>query len=172
MPFLRKIQQKLREKGHGLFNALAKPDTVRDILKQPYRVHEEVDDVLVKALLDPLLTEGASDVVFDTLSYSAGPLPEQQLGMFPSRKPVWVCYGKDDPWTPSRRVEALKRFESVERVVGLDGVGHCPHDEAPHQVHPLLSEFLLRVRRDNEVRVPYFLKQQQRQSWFNVTRVE
>ena len=29
-------------------------------------------------LLTPLLTEGAADVVFDTLSYSAGPLPEQQ----------------------------------------------------------------------------------------------
>ena len=34
---------------------------------------------LVDVLLTPLLTEGASDVVFDTLSYSAGPLPEQLL---------------------------------------------------------------------------------------------
>lgn len=177
MPFLRIVQRTLREKGHGLFNALAKPDTVKEILKQPYRVQEAVDDVLVKVLLDPLLTEGASDVVFDTLSYSAGPLPEQQLGMFPSRKPVWVCYGKDDPWTPPKRVEALKRFEAVEKVVGFDGVGHCPHDEAPHQVHPILSAFLKRLRNENNqvnnVKIPFFMQQlqQQQQPWFNVTRV-
>jgi hypothetical protein len=41
-----------------------------DILKVPYAVKTAVDAVLVKVLLDPLLTPGASQVVFDTLSYS------------------------------------------------------------------------------------------------------
>jgi pimeloyl-ACP methyl ester carboxylesterase len=145
MPVVRCIQGALRAKGQGLYDALAKPDTVKQILKTPYAVTSAVDDKLVKVLLDPLLTEGASNVVFDTLSYSAGPLPEQQLSEFPKDKPVWVCYGKSDPWTPSGRVEALISKPSVERVVGWDGVGHCPHDEAPELVHPLLFEFLKRV---------------------------
>ncbi len=100
-------------------------------------------------LLDPLLTQGADDVVFDTLSYSAGPLPEQQLGggNFPMDRPVWVVYGKDDPWTPSRRVENLGRScgRVVERIVGLDGAGHCPHDEKPEEVNRLILEFLDRL---------------------------
>lgn len=143
MPLIRQVQQLLRDKGQGLFDALAKPDTVKQILKEPYAIESAVDDVLVDVLLTPLLTEGASQVVFDTLSYSAGPLPEIQLGEI--QKPVWICYGDKDPWTPAGRVEALSRKASVEKVVSLPGIGHCPHDEAPELVEPLLLEFLERV---------------------------
>ena len=58
-------------------------------------------------LLDPLLTEGADEVVFDTLSYSAGPLPEQQLSSsdFPRDCPVWVdiCRATGDTEGAARR---------------------------------------------------------------------
>ena len=146
MPIVRTIQKLLREKGQGLFDALATPSTVKQILMVPYAITDAVDDTLVDVLLTPLLTEGASQVVFDTLSYSAGPLPEVQLSTFPNNKPVWICYGLDDPWTPAARVEALIKNEAVERVVGFPEVGHCPHDEAPELVHPLLLEYLQRVR--------------------------
>lgn len=150
MPAIRVVQRTLRENGQGLFDALAKPDTVKQILMEPYKVPNSVDDTLVDVLLSPLLLEGSADVVFDTLSYSAGPLPEQLLGdkSFPGDVPVWVCYGEKDPWTPGPRVERLGRsFGSVvERVVKLDGVGHCPHDEAPKLVNPLLMEFMGRVK--------------------------
>merc|ERR1712127_425547 len=97
MPLVRQIQALLREKGHGLFKAAATPETVTQILKEPYTVTDAIDEELVSVLLDPLLTEGADEVVFDTLSYSAGPLPEQQLRSpaFPKDTPVWVVYGKD-----------------------------------------------------------------------------
>jgi pimeloyl-ACP methyl ester carboxylesterase len=157
MPLIRQIQQLLRSNGQSLFNTLATPSTVKQILKEPYSNHNVIDDELVNVLLDPLLTSGASDVVFDTLSYSAGPLPEQQLSSidFPNNCPVWVVYGKDDPWTPSRRVENLSKVcispdgeygsSPVERIVGLDGAGHCPHDECPDEVNGLLMEFLDRI---------------------------
>jgi len=151
-PLINTVQRLLREKGHPLFGALAKPDTVRQILKEPYRIRDAVDNELVQVLLDPLLTEGSADVVFDTLSYSAGPLPEQQLQDPRFQKPVWVCYGTDDPWTPPQRVEGLKNLADhvVERIVPLKGVGHCPHDEAPELVNPLLVEFLERLKTDNQ----------------------
>mmetsp|Transcript_14455 Transcript_14455/g.31356 ORF Transcript_14455/g.31356 Transcript_14455/m.31356 type:complete len:484 (-) Transcript_14455:156-1607(-) len=157
MPLVRQVQSLLREKGHGLFKTLATPETVTEILKEPYAVTEAIDEELVSVLLDPLLTEGADEVVFDTLSYSAGPLPEQQLSSaaFPKDCPVWVVYGKDDPWTPSKRVENLKNVcgrpgegygeSPVERVVALEGVGHCPHDECPEKVNELVLEFLDRL---------------------------
>jgi pimeloyl-ACP methyl ester carboxylesterase len=143
MPIIRSVQKLLRERGQRLFDALAKPATVKQILKEPYAVTSAVDDVLVDVLLTPLLTEGASQVVFDLLSYSAGPLPELQLSQI--SKPVWICYGTSDPWTPARRVEALLKKPTVERVVALKGVGHCPHDEAPELVEPLLLEYLNRL---------------------------
>jgi pimeloyl-ACP methyl ester carboxylesterase len=124
MPVIRQVQKALRERGQPLFDALATPQTVKQILMEPYKRQEAVDDTLVQVLLDPLLLEGASKVVFDTLSYSAGPLPEQQLAIFPENKPVWICYGKKDPWTPAARVDALVRKPAVEKVVAFDGVGH------------------------------------------------
>ena len=154
MPLVRQIQSLLREKGHGLFKTLATPQTVTEILKEPYAVTEAIDEELVSVLLDPLLTPGADEVVFDTLSYSAGPLPEQQLSSsnFPDL-PVWVIYGKDDPWTPSQRVEKLLEVGrpgeirgTVERVVGLEGAGHCPHDEMPEVVNTLVMDFLDRLK--------------------------
>jgi len=146
MPILRSVQSLLRKYGQGAFDALAKPETVKTILKEPYAVESAVDDTLVQVLLDPLLTAGASQVVFDTLSYSAGPLPEQQLATFPANKPVWIGYGEADPWTPGARVRALQKYPAVELVQSWPGVGHCPHDEAPEQVDPLLLQFLDRLR--------------------------
>ena len=148
MPILRSVQKLLRSKGQGLFDQLAKPSIVKEILMEPYHVSNAVDDELVDVLLTPLLTPGASDIVFDTLSYSAGPLPEQQLSdpSFPTEScPVWVTYGDKDPWTPGKRVEALGKMPSVEKVVVFKDVGHCPMDEAPELVNPLLLEFLKRI---------------------------
>ena len=157
MPLVRQVQMLLRNNGHGLFASLAKPGTVKEILKEPYAVVDAVDDELVQVLLDPLLTPGADDVVFDTLSYSAGPLPEQQLSSvnYPKETcPTWVVYGEADPWTPAKRVENLKNIgrvgdeygeSTVERIVGLEGVGHCPHDESPEAINRLILEFLDRL---------------------------
>jgi len=145
MPLVRFVQKQLRENGHALFDSLANPGTVKQILAEPYAVKSAVTDELVDVLLSPLLTDGAADVVFDTLSYSAGPLPEEQLSCL-SDVPVWVCYGDADPWTPPKRVDALERYAAVERVQSFPGVGHCPHDEAPERVNPFILEFLERLR--------------------------
>jgi pimeloyl-ACP methyl ester carboxylesterase len=75
-------------------------------------------------------------------------LPEQLLSdpSYPHNVPVWVCYGTEDPWTPAKRVDRMLSLDPVERVIPLLEVGHCPHDEAPEQVNPLLLEFLKRVK--------------------------
>jgi len=145
IPVVSAVQAALRKYGKPLFDSLAKPDTVKQILKEPYYDAEQVTDELVDVLLTPLLTEGSADVVFDTLSYSAGPLPEQQLADPQLKAPVLVCWGEKDPWTPSKRVLGLSRFDSVERVIPLPNVGHCPHDEAPQLVNPLIIDFVQRV---------------------------
>jgi len=144
VPFVQGVQALLRDTplGANLFKALAKPETVKQILKEPYYDETQVTDELVDVLLSPLLTEGADRIVFDTLSYSAGPLPEQLLQDPRLTVPVWVCWGEKDPWTPAPRVRALDRYPSVRRVIPIPGVGHCPHDEAPQLVNPLIEEFV------------------------------
>lgn len=141
-PIVGAVQSALRKYGQPLFDSLANPGTVKQILKEPYNDASQVTDELVDVLLSPLLLDGAADVVFDTLSYSAGPLPEQLLQDDRLDAPVWVCWGEKDPWTPPKRVLALERLESVKRLVTLPTAGHCPHDEEPHNVNPVLIDFL------------------------------
>lgn len=78
----------------------------------------------------------------ETRSYSAGPLPEPLLEDERLQAAVQICFGEADPWTPPARVRALERFRSVRSVVGLPGVGHCPHDEAPGLVNPMIVDFV------------------------------
>ena len=53
----------------------------REILKEPYAVTDAIDD--------PLLTEGTDDVVFDTLSYLAGPLQSVIVASATAR--IYLC---------------------------------------------------------------------------------
>ena len=50
-----------------------------------------------------------------------------------------------DPWTPPKRVLALEKFGSVERVIPLSNVGHCPMDESPTTVNPIIVDFVKAV---------------------------
>ena len=78
----------------------------------------------------------------ETRVYSAGPLPEPLLEDQRLQAAVQICFGEADPWTPPARVRALERFRSVRSVVGLPGVGHCPHDEAPELVNSMIVDFV------------------------------
>ena len=43
---------------------------------------------------------------------------------------------------PVKDGRAYGEFESVDRFIELPGVGHCPMDEAPELINPLLMEFV------------------------------
>ena len=102
---------------------VAKPEIIHKILQEPYAVTSEVDDQLVDALLTPLLSSGQKDVVFDMLSYTGGPLIEQQLqdAAFPKSVPVSIAYGTADPWLPVARTNALTKLSTVDKVIPLPG---------------------------------------------------
>jgi pimeloyl-ACP methyl ester carboxylesterase len=74
---------------------------------------------------------------------SGGPLPEELLAQ--TRVPVSILWGEADPWED--HVEGRRLFGGypcVEEFVTLPGVGHCPQDEAPQLVNPLIRAFVER----------------------------
>ena len=40
-------------------------------------------------------------------------------------------------------------FDTVEKFIPLEGVGHCPQDEAPELVNPILLEFIADISQRN-----------------------
>jgi pimeloyl-ACP methyl ester carboxylesterase len=101
-----------------------------------------VTDELVQFILQPGLDPGAVDVFLEFICYSGGPLPEELLPRV--KCPVLVAWGEKDPWEPVELGRAYASFDTVEDFVVLPNVGHCPQDEAPDLVNPLVESFVTR----------------------------
>lgn len=124
------------------FNQLAKPKTVRKILLQAYAHPEVVTDELVDILMAPARDAGALAVFVAFTAYSQGPLPEDLLEVLPC--PAIMLWGSADPWEPIELGRELAKFPQVQEFIPLEGVGHCPQDEAPEIVNPILQDWIMR----------------------------
>lgn len=124
------------------FNQLAKPKTVRKILLQAYAHPEVVTDELVDILMAPARDAGAVAVFVAFTAYSQGPLPEDLLEVLPC--PAIMLWGTADPWEPIELGRELAKFPQVQVFIPIEGVGHCPQDEAPEIVNPILQNWLVR----------------------------
>jgi pimeloyl-ACP methyl ester carboxylesterase len=146
-PAVRALQRALRTTGLGpaFFGQIATRQGVASVLKQCYGDAAAVTDELVDVILTPGLQEGAVHVFLDFISYSSGPLPETLLQSCPV--PVSVIWGEADPWEKLEWGREFAKYEAVEEFVSLPGVGHCPQDEAPHLVNPLILSFVARHAR-------------------------
>jgi pimeloyl-ACP methyl ester carboxylesterase len=52
-----------------------------------------------------------------------------------------------DPWEDAKKGKALfSGYPCVYEFVGLPGIGHCPQDEAPEVVNPLIERFIVHVK--------------------------
>lgn len=126
--------------GHFFFSKLAQPKVIRQALLKAYGRKDAVTDELVDILLKPAQDEGAADVFLSFITYSKGPLPEDLLAKV--QCPVLIAWGTVDPWEPFAKGKALAEFPAVEQFIPLAGIGHCPQDEAPEIVNPLLLDWL------------------------------
>lgn len=110
------------------------------VLREAYADADAVTDELVDVILRPGLEPGATEVFIDFLSYSSGPLPEALLAACPV--PLGLLWGAADPWERVEWGRALAAATPDAQYVELPGVGHCPMDEAPDTVNPLVRKFV------------------------------
>jgi pimeloyl-ACP methyl ester carboxylesterase len=126
--------------GRFFFAKLAQPQVIRQALLKAYGRKEAVTDELVEILLKPARDPGAADVFLSFITNSKGPLPEDLLPQV--QCPVLLMWGTVDPWEPFTQGKKLAAFPAIERFIPLEGIGHCPQDEAPDLVNPILLEWL------------------------------
>ena len=130
----------------GLFRWFARASVVRQVLLQAYPSGRNVDDALVELLLRPTQDPGAPEAfrgfvnLFD--DWLAPQLLERLSAATPP-VPVRLLWGEADPWEPLAEPRRWREaFSCVRELRGLPGLGHCPHDEGPEQVNPILLEWL------------------------------
>lgn len=138
-PFVQKLLS-IKPVGKFFFNQVAKPKTVRKILLQAYANADVVTDELVDLLMTPAKDPGAVAVFLAFTAYSSGPLPEDLLPKLPCS--AIMLWGTADPWEPIELGKELANYPQVKDFIPIAGAGHCPQDEAPELVNPILQAWI------------------------------
>jgi len=138
----------------GLFRWFARPALVRQVLLQAYPSGRHVDDALVELLLQPTSDPGAPESFRGFVNLFDDWLAPQLLARLSEPQqplPVQLLWGGADPWEPLQEAERWRReYACVQELRVLPGLGHCPHDEGPELVNPILLEWLERGWRRSE----------------------
>ncbi|NCV91421.1 MAG: alpha/beta fold hydrolase, partial [Synechococcaceae bacterium WB7_3xG_012] len=125
----------------NLFRFFARAGAVRAVLKQAYPSGGNVDDELVQMLLKPSQEAGATESFRGFVNLFDDWLAPQLLERL--NVPVRMLWGEADPWEPLEEARRWKQtFACVQDLEVLPGLGHCPHDEAPERVNPILCRWL------------------------------
>ena len=126
----------------ALFRNAARPGVIRSVLKQAYPSGQNIDNELVDLLFQPTRRDGAAEAFRGFINLFDDHLAPTLMADLSI--PVDLIWGEKDPWEPL--AEAQRWRDTIHCVRSLDvisGAGHCPHDEEPDQVNPLLSRLLL-----------------------------
>ena len=119
------------------FDQVRKPRSVKQILSQAYFNKDAITDELIEILIKPAQKPNAVDVFMAFVRYSQGPRPEDLLAILPCD--AIVLWGDRDPWEPIEMGRSsFTKFSCVKEFIDLPNTGHCPQDEAPELVNPIL----------------------------------
>lgn len=133
-----------------LFRLLARPAVIRRVLAQAYPSGAHVDDELVELLFRPSTDAGAVESFRGFVNLFNDHLAPELLadlsrsqGSDEQPVPVRLIWGEADPWEdPAEARRWAEHYDCIQELVVLPGVGHCPHDEAPELVNPVLLRWI------------------------------
>jgi len=124
-----------------LFRLLARQAVVRQVLLQAYPSGANVDADLVNLLLRPATDPGALESFRGFVNLFDDHLAPGLMEDLPV--PVRMLWGAEDPWEDPAEAERWRdQLPCIQELQVLPGLGHCPHDEAPDQVNPILLRWL------------------------------
>lgn len=119
------------------FDQVRNRRSVRQILSQAYIDCSAITDELIDILLKPAQNPAAVDVFMAFVRYSQGPRPEDLLAILPCE--AIVLWGDRDPWEPiAMGKTSFTKFACVSQFIEIPNAGHCPQDEVPELVNPIL----------------------------------
>ena len=129
--------------GPFVFNLIREKKRIRNTLRQVYTNHEAITDELVDLIYLPSCDPGAQKVFASIVNAPPGPQPSELLPQV--NLPLLVLWGTEDPWTPisgSKIYQNLATQGKPIKFIPIPNTGHCPHDERPTVVNPLILDWL------------------------------
>ena len=123
-----------------LFRQLSQPGVIRRILGTAYPSGANVDDQLVNTLVEPTRQPGADEAFRGFANLFDDHLAPEILETL--QTPVHMVWGEKDPWEPVSEARRWVGYGCVRSLEVVPGLGHCPHDESPERVNPILLKAL------------------------------
>uniref|UniRef100_UPI00404A3573 alpha/beta fold hydrolase n=1 Tax=Cyanobium sp. TaxID=2164130 RepID=UPI00404A3573 len=124
-----------------LFRLLAQPGFIRRVLLKAYPSGANLDEELIGLLHRPSTDPGATESFRGFVNLFSDYLaPELLVDL---AVPVRLLWGADDPWEdPKEARRWANEFPCIQELQVLSGLGHCPQDEGPERVNPILLQWI------------------------------
>jgi len=126
-----------------LFQFVRQKSRIRRTLEQVYLDKSAVTDRLVEEIYRPSCDAGASHVFASVFSTPQGDTVDQLLSQMVC--PVLLLWGEADPWMNTRARSAKFHEHYGLLTEYFLQAGHCPHDERPDLVNPLISAWVKQI---------------------------
>ncbi len=144
MRFLRPVIKtfvRQRFLSSNIFKNAANPTFIEKILKIAYPSGNNVDKELVDILLKPTQGKGAPEAFRGFINLFDDYLAPELLNKM--NNSVHLIWGEKDPWEPLKEAQRwYERFECIKSLNIIPNAGHCPHDEMPEKVNPIIKKII------------------------------
>ena len=144
MRFLRPVIKtfvRQRFLSESLFRNAANPTFIEKILKVAYPSGKNINQELIDILYRPTQRKGAPEAFRGFINLFDDHLAPELLKNIES--PIYLIWGEKDPWEPLEEArEWLNSFSCVKSLDIIPNAGHCPHDEMPNIVNPILVKII------------------------------
>ena len=144
MRFLRPVIKTLvrqRFLSSNLFKNAANKTFIRKVLEVAYPSGNNVNQELIELLFKPTQDQGAPEAFRGFINLFDDYLAPDLLRNF--KNSVYLIWGEKDPWEPVKEAQRwFETFECIKSIEIIKDAGHCPHDEMPNKVNPILEKII------------------------------
>ena len=144
MRFLRPVIKTLvrqRFLSSNLFKNAANKTFIAKVLEVAYPSGNNINQELIELLFKPTQDKGAPEAFRGFINLFDDYLAPDLLENF--KNSVYLIWGEKDPWEPVKEAQRwFETFECIKSIEIIKDAGHCPHDEMPNKVNPILEKII------------------------------
>ncbi|MEO1673710.1 MAG: alpha/beta fold hydrolase [Cyanobacteria bacterium J06631_2] len=128
----------------NLLKFVRRPKIIRKWAGVAYPNKEAVTDELVEILSSPAYDEGSGQTLYRLArSVRKASFAKSVRDLLPQiTVPMLLIWGLEDKMIPPKQAQAIAALNPQIKLIELENIGHCPHDENPAQFNSLLLDWL------------------------------
>jgi pimeloyl-ACP methyl ester carboxylesterase len=126
-----------------IFQVVRRKSYIRKTLEQVYVNKAAVTDELIEAIYQPTCEPTAAAAFAALFKAERGEPVDVLLSQL--QRPLQLLWGTADPWMNCQQRSQLFRKHYSDFEEHFLEAGHCPHDDRPDLVNPLLQDWALRI---------------------------